>query len=357
MHSSNGIQQSATDYRSSTCQVGRSGTAATGAGIFEEMVGDCPTMKVVYSFIDRVANSGSTVLVNGESGTGKELVAQAIHHRGARARGPFVAVNCAALTESLLESELFGYERGAFTGALGRTKGLIEYAHGGTFFLDELGELTPTIQAKLLRVIQERSIMRVGGRNTVDVDVRFIAATNKNLREEVRKGNFREDLYYRVNVVSVSLPPLRERRDDIPLLANYFLQRFSQRGQREVTGFSAAARQLMAQYDWPGNIRELANGVERAVLLGGTPLIGPDDLPETLLLGNLDLPVAADGPDKYRQALAQCRRQMLQEAIDHSGGNLTRAAKILGVHRNYLYRLMKSMDLRQPEAVGEITSS
>jgi transcriptional regulator with PAS, ATPase and Fis domain len=357
MHSFNAIQQSTTDSRSTTGQAGRSGTAAKGAAIFAEMVGDCPTMKIVYSFIDRVANSKSTVLVNGESGTGKELVAHAIHNLGARAGGPFVAVNCAALTESLLESELFGYERGAFTGALGRTKGLIECAHGGTFFLDELGELTPTIQAKLLRVLQERCIMRVGGRNNVDVDVRFIAATNKNLREEVRKGNFREDLYYRVDVVSVSLPPLRERRDDIPVLADHFLLRFRQRCQREVIGFSAAARQLMAQYDWPGNVRELANAVERAVLLGGTPLIRRDDLPETLRLGSRDLTSAADGPDKYRQSLARCRREMLQEAIHHSGGNLTRAAKMLGVHRNYLYRLMRSMDLRQPEAVREITSS
>jgi two-component system, NtrC family, response regulator HydG len=324
---------------------------------FSGMIGESQRMNGIYNFIDRVANGGSTILVQGESGTGKELVARAIHNRGARSDRPFVAVNCAALTESLLESELFGYERGAFTGALGRSKGLIEHAEGGTFFMDEIGELAPTIQAKLLRVLQDRRVTRVGGRNSFEVDVRFIAATNKSLLEEVQEGNFRADLYYRINVVSVSLPPLRERREDILLLANHFLLGFNQQCQREINGLSVAVQELMAQYAWPGNVRELSNVVERAVLLGSTPEIVPEDLPDTILLSlRSDLCSRDAGPDKYRQSLADCRRQTLQQAIYRSGGNLTRAAKLLGVHRNYLYRMMKSLDLRQPSTTGELPS-
>jgi transcriptional regulator with PAS, ATPase and Fis domain len=307
------------------------------------MVGESRSMKEVYNFINRVAEGGATILIQGESGTGKELVAKAIHQRSTRASGPFVAVNCAALTESLLESELFGYERGAFTGAFSRTKGLIEQAEQGTFFLDELGELAPAIQAKLLRVLQERCVMRLGSRTTVPVDFRVIAASNKNLLEEVQRHNFRSDLYYRVSVVSVDLPALRNRREDIPSLANFFLKRFNNRYRREIIGFSSAALHLIKQYDWPGNVRELSNMVERAMLLGTTSEILPEDLPEALLLATRTIHT-----DHYRRSLTDCRRQMLQEALHNSGGNLTAAAKSLGVHRNYLYRLMKSLDLRQP---------
>jgi transcriptional regulator with PAS, ATPase and Fis domain len=301
-------------------------------------------MKVVYGFIDRVAGGNSTVLVQGNSGTGKELVAKALHRRSLRSAGPFVAINCAALTESLLESELFGHERGAFTGACDRTKGLIEHAHMGTFFLDELGELAPAIQAKLLRVLQERCVTRVGGRTALPVDVRFIAASNKNLLEQVRKGSFREDLYYRINVVSVSLPPLRDRGDDISLLADHFLRHFCRLCRRDVRGFSVSAQKLLNRYEWPGNVRELSNAIERAVLLGSTPLIVPEDLPEALRISS-----CGESQDKYRQCLADCRRQTLQQAIENSGGNLTRAAELLGVHRNYLYRLMRALDMRQSE--------
>ena len=304
------------------------------------MVGESRRMKEVYSFVNRVSEGDATVLIQGESGTGKELVARAIHQQSSRSSGPFVAVNCAALTESLLESELFGYERGAFTGALGRTKGLIEHADGGTFFLDELGELAPTVQAKILRVLQERCILRIGSRTPVSVDVRFIAATNNNLREEVKKGNFRNDLFYRINVVSIDLPPLRDRPEDIPLLANFFLNRFTN-PRREISGFSKAALELIVHYDWPGNVRELSNAVERAVLLGTASEIIPRDLPESLLDCS-----AGVGVDRYRRSLTHCRRQTLQQAIENSGGNLTAAARSLGVHRNYLYRLMKSLDLR-----------
>lgn len=313
---------------------------------FSEMVGESRSMKEVYTFINRVAGGNATILIQGESGTGKELVAKAIHQRSARAAGPFVAVNCAALIESLLESELFGYERGAFTGALGRTKGLIEQAEQGTFFLDELGELAPAIQAKLLRVLQERCVMRLGSRTTVPVDFRVIAASNKNLLDEVRQGHFRSDLYYRVSVVSVDLPALRNRREDIPPLANFFLKRFNNPCRREITGFSNAALHLIKQYDWPGNVRELSNMVERAMLLGTTSEILPEDLPEALHLAT-----RTTHTDQYRRSLTDCRRQMLQEALHNSGGNLTAAAKSLGVHRNYLYRLMKSLDLRQPLGV------
>ncbi len=234
------------------------------------MVGDSPRMRDVYQFIARVAPRDITVLIFGESGTGKELVARAIHRTSSRANKPCVAINCAALAENLLESELFGHEKGAFTGAIAQKKGKLEIAEGGTVFLDEIGELAPLLQAKLLRVLQEREFERVGGTRTIKLDVRLITATNRDLEEEVKKGRFREDLFYRLNVVSLRMPALRERREDIPLLASYFAAKFSQRSNRPVLGVSPHARTCLTNYDWPGNVRELENAIERAVVLGSS---------------------------------------------------------------------------------------
>ena len=245
--------------------------------IEHNMVGESIAMQRVYQFISKIAPTDATVLIGGESGTGKELAARAIHRNSKRAQKSFVAVNCAALSESLLESELFGHERGAFTGALVQKKGRFEIAEGGTVFLDEIGELTPALQVKLLRVLQEREFERVGGTLTIKVDVRVIAATNKNLEDAMARGEFRHDLYYRLNVVSLDMPALRERREDIMLLASYFAEKYGARCNRKVKGISANARARLLAYDWPGNVRELENAIERAVVLGTTDLIRPED--------------------------------------------------------------------------------
>ena len=241
------------------------------------MVGDSSAMRRVYQFISKVAPTDATVLIGGESGTGKELAARAIHRNSKRAQKSFMAVNCAALSESLLESELFGHERGAFTGAIAQKKGRLEIADGGSVFLDEIGELTPSLQVKLLRVLQEREFERVGGTLTIKVDVRVIAATNKNLENAMAAGEFRHDLYYRLNVVALEMPPLRERREDIMLLANYFVEKYGARCNRKVKGISPEARERLLAYDWPGNVRELENTIERAVVLGTTDWILPAD--------------------------------------------------------------------------------
>ena len=241
------------------------------------MIGEGTAMQRVYQFISKIAPTDATVLINGESGTGKELAARAIHRNSKRAQKPFMAVNCAALTESLLESELFGHERGAFTGAIAQKKGRLEIASGGTVFLDEIGELTPPLQVKLLRVVQEREFERVGGTLTIKVDVRVIAATNKNLEDAMARSEFRHDLYYRLNVVSLEMPPLRERREDIMLLASYFVDKYRAMCNRKLTGISPEARASLLAYDWPGNVRELENMIERAVVLGTSEWIVPKD--------------------------------------------------------------------------------
>ncbi|HYK22067.1 MAG TPA: sigma 54-interacting transcriptional regulator, partial [Pyrinomonadaceae bacterium] len=248
--------------------------------IEHNMVGESPAMQRIYHFISKVAPKDSTVLISGESGTGKELAARAIHRNSKRVQKPFMGVNCAALNESLLESELFGHEKGSFTGAFAQKKGRLEVADGGTVFLDEIAELTPPLQVKLLRVLQEREFERVGGTVTIKVDLRVIAATNKNLEEAIEAGQFRQDLYYRLNVVSLEMPALRERREDIMLLANYFADRYSTKCNRRLNGFSSEARACLTSYDWPGNVRELENAIERAVVLGTTDLILAEDLPE-----------------------------------------------------------------------------
>jgi Nif-specific regulatory protein len=316
------------------------------------MVGDSPRMRDVYQFIARVAPRDITVLLYGESGTGKELVARAIHRTSSRASKPCVAINCAALAENLLESELFGHEKGAFTGAIAQKKGKLEIAEGGTVFLDEIGELAPLLQAKLLRVLQEREFERVGGTRTIKLDVRLITATNRDLEDEVKKGRFREDLFYRLNVVALRMPALRERREDIPLLASYFTAKFAQRSNRPVLGVSAQARTCLTNYDWPGNVRELENAIERAVVLGSTDRILPEDLPEAVLE---KAESAGATMTAFHDALRESKKQLILNAFEQAQGSYTEAAKLLGLHPNYLHRLIRNLNMKQVlrQAAGE----
>ena len=307
-----------------------------------DMVGESPRMREIYQLIERVACTDSTVLIFGESGTGKELAARAIHRNSSRRERPFVAINCAALTETLLESELFGHERGAFTGAIAMKRGQLEMANGGTIFLDEMGEISPALQAKLLRVLQERDFMRVGGTRTIPLDIRILAATNKNLQKATKDGTFREDLYYRLNVVSVTMPALRDHKEDIPLLAGYFAAKYAEKCNRRVLGISADARAILTQYEWPGNIRELENAIERAVVLGSSGMILPEDLPETLH----ETPAQSMRSSTYHEAVRQLKRQLILTAMDQAEGKFTEAARLLGVHANYLHRLIRNLDLR-----------
>jgi Nif-specific regulatory protein len=310
--------------------------------IEHNMIGESPAMQRVYHFISKVAPTNATVLIGGESGTGKELAARAIHRNSKRAQKPFMAVNCAALTESLLESELFGHEKGSFTGALAQKKGRLEIADGGTIFLDEIGELTPPLQVKLLRVLQEREFERVGGSTTIKVDLRLIAATNKNLEEAIEAGLFRQDLFYRLNVVSLEMPPLRDRREDIMLLANYFADKYSAKCNRKLKGFTAEAHNFLTAYDWPGNVRELENAIERSVVLGTTELILPEDLPEAVVEAELSPTMTV----RYHEAVLQAKKQIILDAIEQGNGNCTVAANLLGVHPNYLHRLIQNLHLK-----------
>jgi transcriptional regulator with GAF, ATPase, and Fis domain len=314
------------------------------------MVGESPAMKAIYECIAKVAPSDTTVLILGDSGTGKEVVARAIHSNSRRSDKPFVAVNCATLGENLLESELFGHEKGAFTGAVSMKKGLLEVADGGTILLDEVAELPLTVQAKLLRVLQEREFTRLGSTRSMRVNLRVLAATNKDLRAAVAAGAFREDLWHRLNVISIKLAPLRERAEDIPLLANFFLARASQHCGRRVLGISAEARAFMQQYDWPGNVRELDNAIERAVVLGSEPEIQLNDLPETVWEGA----PCPSGALTYHAALREAKQKIVSQALEATGGNYTEAARRLGVHVTYLHRLMRSFKMKAA-AMGECT--
>jgi transcriptional regulator with GAF, ATPase, and Fis domain len=317
------------------------------------MVGESARMKDVYRFLSRVAPTDSTVLIDGESGTGKELAARAIHRNSPRAEKAFVAINCAALTETLLESELFGHEKGSFTGAFAQKKGKLEVANGGVVFLDEIGELAPVLQSKLLRVIQEREFERVGGTRPIPVDIRLIAATNKNLGEAVKAGTFRGDLYYRLNVVSVTMPPLRDRKEDISLLASYFSNKHSLRCKVKAKRLSDEARACLMNYDWPGNVRELENAIERALVLSAAEVILPEDLPESVL--ERAIPAGTSGA-KYHGALKELKKQLILSALEEAGGSFTDAAKILGLHPNYLHRLIRNLDLRaELRAAGKKT--
>ena len=315
--------------------------------IEHNMVGESGPMREVYRFIQRVAPAASAVLVCGESGTGKELAAHALHANSPRAAKPFVVINCAALAETLLESELFGHEKGAFTGAVARKQGKLEVAHGGTVFLDEIGELAAPLQAKMLRFLQDHKIERLGTTRSIELDVRVIAATNRNLEEAIAKGMFRADLYHRLNVVKVTMPPLRERPEDIPLLASYFTAKYAKECKRNVTGISPEARVLLQTYDWPGNVRELENAIERAMVLGSGEVIDSEDLPERIL----EAAEVGQPGTKYHEAVRQAKRELILNALRQSKGNYTEAAKALGLHPNNLHRLIRMLDLKA--AIGK----
>lgn len=302
-----------------------------------------PTMKEVIQMAKRAAESDATVLLLGESGTGKEIVARSIHTWSDRARQPFVAVNCAALPEQLLESEIFGHEQGAFTGALRRKEGKVELANGGTFFLDELGELKLDVQTKLLRVLQDHQFERVGGTQIITADIRIIAATNKDLREEVQRGAFREDLFFRLNVISLTIPPLRERKEDILFIANKFIELYCREESRPQPSLSPAAKKALLGYEWPGNVRELENVLERAIVLGVKDVIDADDLLLDLPLSTAR-PIEIDRP--YRDLVRDFKRDLIRRALSECGGNQSRAAEKLSIAQPYLSRVMRDLGLR-----------
>jgi two-component system, NtrC family, response regulator HydG len=301
-------------------------------------------MQRVYDVLQRAARTDTTVLVTGETGTGKELGARAVHLNSPRARRPFVTINCAALTETPIESELFGHERGAFTGAVLQKKGKFEAADGGSIFLDEIGELPLSLQAKLLRVLQEREFDRVGGTRPIKIDVRVIAATNRDLATDVEAGRFRRDLYFRLNVINVHMPPLRERREDIPLLADRFLARAAAKVGRRVEGISNEARECLLAYDWPGNVRELENTIERAVALGTAEQLLPDDLPDMVL----DAAKFESGGAAFDMhvTVRTAKAQAILGAFERANGSYVETARLLGLHPNYLHRLIRTLDLK-----------
>jgi DNA-binding NtrC family response regulator len=315
------------------------------SGTFGSMIGNSPEMRKIYQVIEQSAPTGASVLITGESGTGKELVAQTIHQLSPRASFPFVAINCAAIPETLLESEIFGHEKGAFTGAADRRQGCFELADRGTLFLDEIGEMTPQTQVKLLRVLQERKFRRLGGRIEQSVDVRVLAATNSDPLEAVQKAKLREDLYYRLNVFAMRLPPLRERKEDLPLLVQAFINEFNQRNQKSIAGVDQQAVRMLEQYGWPGNVRELRNVIERATILAPGPFIEPKHLPSTLV----EEPPAAHQP---QVALApgitveEAERRLIMMTLEHTRDNKTRAAEILGISLKTLHNKLNKLRLR-----------
>jgi transcriptional regulator with GAF, ATPase, and Fis domain len=307
-----------------------------------KLIGESRPMRLVEEFISRVAPSDCTVLIRGESGTGKEVVARAIHQNSRRPDRPFIAINCAAIPETLFESEFFGYEKGAFTGAVGMRKGKLEAAENGTLFLDEIGELPKPMQAKLLRVLQQKEFERVGGNHSIPFRARVLAATNKNLEEAIKSSEFRADLYYRLNVVSVVVPPLREHRDDIPLLALYFATKYAEKSKRPFKGISQEARTVLMSYSWPGNVRELENAIEHAIVLGITEEILPEDLPFGLLEEQSNGLTGA----RYHDVLIEARRELIRASLGKAQGNVPEAARMLGIHPKYLHRLVRNLNLK-----------
>ena len=307
------------------------------------LVGEGARMKQIFQFLARVGPAGSTVLIEGESGTGKELAARALHRNSQRSSKPFVPINCAAIPETLLESELFGHEKGSFTGALALKKGRLEVADGGVVFLDEIGDLVPSLQVKLLRVLQEREFERVGGTQPIKIDVRLVAATNRDLEEAVRKGEFRQDLYYRLAVVRLTMPPLRERREDIPMLTRHFVQKHAKQCKVKAKPISREAMAALVSYDWPGNVRELENAVERALVMGLSDMVLLEDLPESLLEQNTP---DETGEGRYHAKVKELKKQLILDAVEQTGGNYVEAAEILGVHPNYLHRLIRNLGIK-----------
>ncbi len=317
---------------------------------FENLVGTSSAMQQVFQLIEKVADAESTVLILGESGTGKELVARAIHFNSHRAEKSLIPVNCGAIPESLLESELFGHERGAFTGAARTRMGRFELANGGTVLLDEVGDMSPALQVKLLRVLQEHSFERVGGTKSIRVDVRIIAATNRNLEEAVTRGEFREDLYYRLSVIPLTLPPLRERKEDIPLLLQYFMDQFNRMRDRKLQGFSRNALHMLMNYHWPGNVRELENLVDRLVVLKGQGIIEPEDLPEKMRVTLTPAPPASavEIPEEgfcLDIAVREFERELILRALEKADGVKNKAAQLLGIKRTTLIEKLKRHSL------------
>jgi len=308
------------------------------------LVGESAPMKEVYQLLARVAPKDSTVLIQGESGTGKELAARAIHRNSPRAGKPFVAINCGAIPEGLVESELFGHERGAFTGAHAQKKGRLEVADGGVVFLDEVGDLLPAVQVKLLRVLQEREFERVGGNRSIPVDIRLIAASNRNLEQAVKAGEFRSDLYYRLNVVTLEMPPLREHREDIASLAEYFVTKCSAKMKVRPRKIATETMTCLMNYDWPGNVRELEHAMESALVLSTSESIQPEDLPEAIIEKGLS---RGDEGSKYHREIKERKKQLIVRAMEEAKGNYTEAARILGVHANYLHRLIRNLELKE----------
>ena len=314
---------------------------------FSNIIGHSPAMKKLFETMALVAPSEATVIIVGESGTGKELIANAIHQNSPRKDRPFIKVNCAALPETLLESELFGHEKGAFTGAIARKQGRFQLAHKSSIFLDEIAEMAPATQAKILRVLQEREFEPVGSTQTIKVDTRVIAATNKNLEEEIREGRFREDLYYRLNVVTVDVPPLHLRREDIPILADFFLKPYAEKNRRLIKGFTPRATDLLMRYDWPGNVRELENIIERAVIMARGEMITPLEFP--IDLQNLDEELKESRIDLTPgRSLKEVEKVMILRTLEEAGGNRTHAARILGISRRTLQLKLKEYGINPP---------
>jgi two-component system, NtrC family, response regulator AtoC len=312
----------------------------------ETVIGNSPKMLEIYKLVARVASTDTTVLIQGESGTGKELIARAIHNHSHRAENPYVAVNCAALPEGLLETELFGHVKGAFTGAFSNKKGLFLEAEGGTCFLDEIGDITPSLQAKLLRVLQKHEVRPVGGTETIRVDVRILAATNKDLATLVKAGRFREDAFYRLHVVTINLPPLREHPEDIPLLANHFIKAACLRAKKTISGISKEAMEVLTHYQWPGNIRQLENVLERAITLTTNNILMPSDISEDL---NPHETGKSSSSSHALVTLEEMKRRYVEKILDQTGGNQSKAAEVLGINRKTLYRLSKR---REPKNGG-----
>lgn len=326
---------------------------------FENFIGDSRPIQKVFELIEKVADTDSTVLITGESGTGKELIARAIHYNSYRRDKPMVVINCGAIPEELLESELFGHEKGAFTGAHKSRIGRFELANEGTIFLDEIGDMSPNLQVKLLRVLQEQKFERVGSTRTIKVDIRTIAATNKNLVSAVNKGTFREDLYYRLNVIPIKVPPLRHRKSDIPLLVDFFLKKFCKEKRKHVKGFSSEAMDALFQYDWRGNVRELENLVERVIILANGEEIGVEDIPESAepikerarTIKSLEATIPSEGGIRFDHAVEEYEKKLILQALSETNWVTTKAAKLLNMNRTTLIEKMKKKKLRKP-AVG-----
>ena len=328
-------------YRLLKSQV-RSSFAVSG------LVGQSRGLLKLLDEIRKVASVSANVLILGESGVGKEPVARAIHENSSRHERPFLPLNCAAIPETLLEAELFGYERGAFTGAQAAKEGLLEAADGGTLFLDEFCELSPALQAKLLRTLEEGAVRRLGGRKPIPFDVRFVASTNRDIREEIRLGRFRQDLFFRINVIEIRVPPLRERREDIPLLVAHFLEECSIGSGKAIEGITPEAMEWLTHYDWPGNVRELKNAIERALAYATGPFIAVQDLPEAILMATVRQERFSSYREWKEKTLEQLEKEFLEKSIHEQGGNLTLAAKELGIHRSTLHRLIRKHHLPSP---------